>query len=563
MKRKIKTLCALTLAFNMVNTGFAAEIYNVSYQPEEKTVTIEGNADKAGQKVTLEILKPGISAEDIKNADISKYAQLLVHMDQTMADDDSNFLFTFKMKGNFSSDKYITRIALGEGKATENLLVYISASDFEKSFSALNSATDIAGMAAELESGKNYLGMDLKYYDKLTDDEKLALAEDILSDRESGFAKLSDFLESYRKNMAVQAVNHAGEDGVEFLEVMEEYDDILNLSTLKSYKTYSELSEDAEKQLSQVISNIKFETAEEIQNTFTDNAILVGVCTVDGYDKVYDILNENNEYLQIDFSEYDKLSDKAAVLRELAGKLYSGIEELKQEFSKAVKENKKSSGNQTSGGSSSGGGGGSSNKTNSVNLSISAPAEPQTVEKEERFKDIDSVSWAKEAINSLAERGIVSGKADREFYPTDTVKREEFVKMLVAALDLHDPTATSDFADVAESDWFCSYVASGVNNNLVSGIGDGKFGSGLPLSRQDLAVLFARTAEKLQINLSEKEAAQFADYDEISDYAKEAVTVMQKAGLINGTQTGAFEPKRSATRAETAKILYDFLKLIG
>ena len=49
---------------------------------------------------------------------------------------------------------------------------------------------------------------------------------------------------------------------------------------------------------------------------------------------------------------------------------------------------------------------------------------------------------------------------------------------------------------------------------------------------------------------------KFSDADEISDYAKDAVEKLSAAGIINGDESGKFNPKQSATRAETAKILW-------
>ena len=52
----------------------------------------------------------------------------------------------------------------------------------------------------------------------------------------------------------------------------------------------------------------------------------------------------------------------------------------------------------------------------------------------------------------------------------------------------------------------------------------------------------------------------FSDDEQISDYAKEAVYFMQKAGVISGMGDGCFAPKGLATRAESAKILCNVLE---
>ena len=48
----------------------------------------------------------------------------------------------------------------------------------------------------------------------------------------------------------------------------------------------------------------------------------------------------------------------------------------------------------------------------------------------------------------------------------------------------------------------------------------------------------------------------FADLADISEYAEEAVDALSAKGIINGYPDNSFKPKKTATRAETAAILY-------
>lgn len=53
----------------------------------------------------------------------------------------------------------------------------------------------------------------------------------------------------------------------------------------------------------------------------------------------------------------------------------------------------------------------------------------------------------------------------------------------------------------------------------------------------------------------------FADAASISAWARDAVSQMQAAGVLNGKGSGRFEPKGSVTRAEMAKMMSEMLKL--
>ena len=51
----------------------------------------------------------------------------------------------------------------------------------------------------------------------------------------------------------------------------------------------------------------------------------------------------------------------------------------------------------------------------------------------------------------------------------------------------------------------------------------------------------------------------FNDEDDITDYAKDAIGVLFKAGVINGKLGNVFDPKGLSTRAEVAAMLHRFL----
>ena len=62
------------------------------------------------------------------------------------------------------------------------------------------------------------------------------------------------------------------------------------------------------------------------------------------------------------------------------------------------------------------------------------------------------------------------------------------------------------------------------------------------------------------MNISKKEeAADSTDMDTVSEYAIEAISAMQSAGIINGYPDGSIRPKESASRAVTAVLVHRVL----
>ncbi len=176
------------------------------------------------------------------------------------------------------------------------------------------------------------------------------------------------------------------------------------------------------------------------------------------------------------------------------------------------------------------------------------------------FYDLGEAEWAREAVETLAAKGIVSGDGNGRFRPNDTVTREEFVKMLMEANGIPSEGATCPFNDVFKNDWFCSYVGAARTAGIVSGISDSIFGVGLKISRQDAAVMISRAAEYVGKNLeTKKEYSVFWDEGQIAEYAADAVKKLYESGVVNGMEDGSFRPQGTCTRAEAAKMIYGLL----
>ncbi|MDO5311038.1 MAG: S-layer homology domain-containing protein, partial [Clostridia bacterium] len=177
------------------------------------------------------------------------------------------------------------------------------------------------------------------------------------------------------------------------------------------------------------------------------------------------------------------------------------------------------------------------------------------------FDDIDDVPWAVDAIVELAEQGIINGKEERRFFPNDKITREETAKLIVAAFLSEYPAVEAEFSDVDENEWYAQYVKIACGCGVFNGMGDGTFGIGSFITREDMAVIAYRTAEYCGLidgGESGRGADEFVFEDDgsISDYAKKAVYALEKEGIINGVGNGYFEPKGSLTRAQAAKIIY-------
>ncbi|MBE1444790.1 S-layer homology domain-containing protein [Paenibacillus sp. OAS669] len=193
---------------------------------------------------------------------------------------------------------------------------------------------------------------------------------------------------------------------------------------------------------------------------------------------------------------------------------------------------------------------------------LSGPILPAKGSAAASFNDIDG-SYAKNAIMELANQGIVTGVEDHKFYPALTITRQDFAIILAKTLqlDVSNPPATPTFKDVPPSSYAYSYVEAAVKAGLIQGTGNNLFGTGQNLSRQDMAVMFVRALGANPNPNGKAGALKFADSNQIADYAKESIAAAVEYGLITGEDYNVFNPDAKADRQAVALVASKLLKL--
>ncbi len=175
--------------------------------------------------------------------------------------------------------------------------------------------------------------------------------------------------------------------------------------------------------------------------------------------------------------------------------------------------------------------------------------------KSKYFSDVgQNVSWAIDSIDKLYENGIISSGGG-SYGPTATAKRADFLVMLVKTLKLNT-TFTDNFKDVPKGSYY--YDAVGIAKAL--GIAKGSGGLYMPttgITREDLFSLIYRAlpiAGKQLQDANEDVLNVYSDSNKISSYARQAIAVFTKEGIIHGN-AGKVNPKSYISRAEIAVIL--------
>ena len=173
--------------------------------------------------------------------------------------------------------------------------------------------------------------------------------------------------------------------------------------------------------------------------------------------------------------------------------------------------------------------------------------------------------WAKADIDFAASRGLLTGTGDATFSPDVTISRGMFVTALgrLAGIDPAAYASSSRFSDVPATDYYAPFVEWAASKGIVNGTGANTFEPGRAVTREEMAVIMRRYADKLGYTLPvAREAEIFADDAKITSSMKDAVQAMQQAGVMNGKGGHLFAPKDTATRAEAAAVLRRFVEVV-
>ena len=137
--------------------------------------------------------------------------------------------------------------------------------------------------------------------------------------------------------------------------------------------------------------------------------------------------------------------------------------------------------------------------------------------------------------------------------------------MLVTVLWRYEgePDAPANtFSDVKSGTWYSNAVSWAAANGVVNGVGNNKFDPEGKITREQMATILFRYAQKEGIDTSKRgNLGDFPDANRVSSYAKDAVQWAVGEKIINGSD-GKLLPQGSATRAQVATILVRFIENI-
>ena len=182
--------------------------------------------------------------------------------------------------------------------------------------------------------------------------------------------------------------------------------------------------------------------------------------------------------------------------------------------------------------------------------------EPVKTEWVNPFSDVKTDDWYYEYVKYINEKELMKGISETEFAPNNTVTRAMFVTVLYR-LEKEPTGAKADFADVPEGAYYENAVGWAVQNGIVNGVTETEFAPDNTITREQMATIIHRYMKFKGLDMSVSEnvdVTSYEDFENISDYAKDAFRFACSNGIISGTSETTLAPKESATRAQMAAI---------
>ncbi|MGM9554178.1 MAG: S-layer homology domain-containing protein, partial [Faecousia sp.] len=195
-----------------------------------------------------------------------------------------------------------------------------------------------------------------------------------------------------------------------------------------------------------------------------------------------------------------------------------------------------------------------------VKVTVEAPPAPI---KTMSFSDVKNSDWFYEDVQYVYDRGLMDGVGNNKFDPNGKCTRAMIVTILYRMEGKPSHSGKNPFTDVKAEQWYTDAVIWAAENNIVNGVGNGKFDPNANITREQLATILCRYAA-YHGDYNEEDGVMlvtFADQDKISDWAGDAMSWAVGVGLIGGSgeKDGLYLlPGGNALRCQVAAIFHRF-----
>lgn len=181
-----------------------------------------------------------------------------------------------------------------------------------------------------------------------------------------------------------------------------------------------------------------------------------------------------------------------------------------------------------------------------------------------KFTDMPSTTnWAHNGIDFVVAHKLFAGTSDTTFEPNTKLTRAMIVEILYCLEGEPAVEAENPFTDVSGSAWYTKAVLWAASNNIVAGIGNGRFDPNGTATREQAATILYEYARFKGCDVDVYgDLSAFADAGSVSAFARAPMTWAVAEGLISGAVINGrtlLDPQGVTTRAQFAMIMMQYV----
>lgn len=183
------------------------------------------------------------------------------------------------------------------------------------------------------------------------------------------------------------------------------------------------------------------------------------------------------------------------------------------------------------------------------------------------FRDVKSTDWYYNAVIYCNNAKIMSGVSSNTFSPNGTMTRGMAAQVFYNMEKKPLIGTKAVFTDVKAGKWYTNAINWAKKYEIVSGIGNGKYGPDNTVNRGQMVLMLYNYAKWKGASVSSTASLSgYADKAKVQSWAQTAMKWAVAMDIINGSKRNGkyyLDPTRSITRAEAATILAGFKKKVA
>ncbi len=168
------------------------------------------------------------------------------------------------------------------------------------------------------------------------------------------------------------------------------------------------------------------------------------------------------------------------------------------------------------------------------------------------FADMENHMWANDAVNELADKGIINGVSETEFMPGGNVTYEQLAKLLAVTFEL-------DVPEPEEGRWSDGYIEATRKYFMFTN----EYDYDTPLQRVEVVSAISKMYAE-ESGLTAVYTEPFNDAEllaTVPEIEPEYILTAKATGITNGDTDGNFRPFDNVTRAECAVLFQRLINL--